>query len=228
LKGLKTATFALPAGYSCPGAKDCLAWFDRDESKIKDGPEAQFRCYAASAEAAWSSVRKSVDRNLAILKNAKTAAAMADIIDMSLPSRFFERIRMHSDGDFFSQPYFEAWIRVARDNPDRTFYGYTKSLPLWVKLRETMPANFILTASLGGKWDSLIAPNKLRSARVVFHPEEAERLGLEIDHDDSHARNPHGGDFALLLHNTQKAGSKAAAAKKRMDNEKIKYSYSKK
>lgn len=92
-----------------------------------------------------------------------------------------------------------------------------------------MPDNFVLTASYGGKWDNLIEPNKLRSAVVVFHPDEAERLGLEIDHDDSHARNPHGGDFALLLHNpSQKSGSEASAAIKRMKAENVQFSYSRK
>jgi len=80
----------------------------------------------------------------------------------------------------------------------------------------------------GGKWDNLIEPNKLRSARGVFHPDKAERLVLEIDHDDSHARNPDGGDFALLIHGTQAADSPGAAAKKRLDAENIEYSYSRK
>jgi len=225
LRETRTATFSLPAGYTCPGAKSCLAWYDRKARKVIDGPDAEFRCFAASGEAVWSSVRTAVDRNLAIIKAAGSADAMAAVIDLSLPSKFYENIRIHVDGDFFNQPYFEAWARVAKANPSRLFYGYTKSLPIWIKLRGMMPSNFVLTASYGGKWDSLIEPNKLRSARVVFHPEEAERLGLEIDHDDSHARNPFGGDFALLLHNTQAAGSDASAAVKRMKTEGVIFSY---
>lgn len=225
LRASKTATFALPAGYTCPGAKACLSWFDRNLRKVQDGPEAEYRCYAASGEAAFRSVQTSVDRNLAILKQAGTVAAMASVIDMSLPSRFYENIRVHADGDFFNQAYFEAWMRVARNNPGRLFYAYTKSLPIWIKMRGIVPPNFVLTASRGGKWDFLIEPNKLRSAVVVFHPDEAAALGLEIDHDDSHARNPVGGDFALLIHNTQPAGTPAAAAVKRLEAEKIQFSY---
>lgn len=228
LRNSKTADFSLPAGYSCPGAKECLAWFDRDERKLKDGPDAKHRCFAASLEAAFPSVRNSVDRNMALLKAAKTAAGMAELIDMSLPSRFYENIRIHADGDFFSQAYLEAWIQVAVTNPRRVFYAYTKSLPLWVKLRDTMPRNFVLTASYGGKWDSLIEPNGFRSARVVLHPDEAELLGLEIDHDDSLARNPDGGDFALIIHGVQPAGSPPAAAIKRLKSENVQYAYSRK
>lgn len=228
LIGMKTATFALPAGYTCPGAKDCLAWFDRDENKIKDGPDSEFRCFAASGEAAFSSVRRSVDRNLAILQRAGTAKAMHAAIDMAMPAKFFENIRVHPDGDYFSQAYFQAWMMTAQANPSRLFYGYTKNLPLWIKFRSEMPENMVLTASWGGKWDNLIEPNKLRSARVVFHPDEAEKMGLEIDHDDSHARSRDGRDFSLLIHNTQPAGSTASAAIKRLKAEKIQYSYSKK
>ena len=49
-----------------------------------------------------------------------------------------------------------------------------------------------------------------RIAYVVYTEEEAEKLGLEIDHDDSHCF----GDkpFALLVHGSQEAGSEAAQA----------------
>lgn len=228
LRKSKTAVFSLPAGFTCPGACDCLAWFDRDENKLKDGPKSKFRCFAASSEAAWSSVRKSVDKNLALLKQAKTIPAMAELIDMSLPSRYYENIRIHADGDFYNQSYFKAWLEVARRNPKRIFYAYTKSLPIWIANRDDIPENFVLTASLGGKWDALIEPNGLRSAKVVMHPDEAEELDLEIDHDDSLARNPDGGDFALLLHGVQPKGSDAAVAKKRLVDEKVPHAYSRK
>jgi len=84
-----------------------------------------------------------------------------------------------------------------------------------------------LTASVGGRHDSLIDELKLKYAKVVYHPSEAVNLGLEIDHDDSHAMygtKP----FALLLHGTQPAKSIAAVAKQRMVAENIKFSYSKK
>lgn len=227
LREFNTATFALPAGYTCPGACECLSWFDRDINKLQDGDDAKFRCYAASQEAAFPSVRKSVDHNLALLKEAKTVEAMAELIDQSMPSKYYHRIRIHSDGDFYDQNYFLAWAEVARRNPTRTFYAYTKSLPIWIKFRSLVPENMILTASRGGKWDHLIKPNKLRESVVVFHPEEAAELGLEIDHDDSHARNPEGGDFALLLHGGQQPDSEGSAAIKRMKKEGVKFSYSK-
>ena len=91
------------------------------------------------------------------------------------------------------------------------FYAYTKSLPFWVKRLDALPPNFLLTASRGGKADCLIDEHGFREARVVFSEAEADALGLEIDHDDSHAALP-GPSFALLIHGIQPAGSDAGKA----------------
>ena len=60
----------------------------------------------------------------------------------------------------------------------------------------------------------MIAEHSLRSAKVVFSEPEAVELGLDIDHDDSHAARPSlkNQDFALLIHGTQPKGTEAAAA----------------
>lgn len=226
LAGTKTAAFSLPAGYSCPGAKDCLAWFDRDKKKLMDGKHQKFRCFAATMEAAFPSVAKSVDNNLRKLKEAKTVEAMAELIHRSLPGAHYENIRVHADGDFYSADYFMAWMSVASRHPERIFYAYTKSLQIWIKYKALVPPNFVLTASKGGKWDLQIPIHGLRYAEVVYHPEEAEKLGLQIDHDDGIARDANAPSFALLLHGQQSTGSEAGAALKRMKKENINYSYS--
>lgn len=223
-----TATFSVPAGYTCPGASKCLAWADRETGKLQDGEHTDHRCYAASLEAIYPALRKSVDRNLALLKQAGGKKEMASLISMSLPGRRFHNIRVHVSGDFFSQDYFDAWVDVARINHDRLFYGYTKSLPMWINRRADLPKNMVLTASWGGKWDAMIKPHRLRSAIVVHHPHEAVLLGLRVDHDDGCARLNDGQDFALLLHGVQPAGSKAAESIKLLRKEKVNFSYSKK
>ena len=230
LKGRRTATFALPAGYSCPGACECLAKFNLKTRKLEDGPKAKFRCYAATMEAAFGTYRDSVHNNWQKILAAKTREKMADLIDLSLPSKYWKWVRIHSDGDFFNENYFLAWIDVANRNKHtgRRFYAYTKSLEYWVANRHLVPENLIINASRGGKFDYLIEQENLPNSVVVFHPEEAERLGLQIDHDDDLAKDPSVHQFALLLHGQQKAGSEASKAKKRMDAEGIKYSYSKK
>jgi hypothetical protein len=87
--------------------------------------------------------------------------------------------------------------------------------------------NFVLTASYGGRADHMISELGLRSTTVVYSEAEAEKLGLEIDHDDSHAARPslRNQDFALLIHGTQPKGSEAATALKAL---KGKGSYSRK
>lgn len=208
LKGVHT--FSLPAGWSCPAARDCLSRADRQTGKVKDGPETEFRCFAASDEARHSSVRRARWHNLGLLKAAGGADGMARLILDALPASA-RTVRVHVSGDFFSQDYFDAWLEVARRRPGVRFYAYTKSLPYWLARRDAVPVNLILTASRGGRHDHLIQSNGLRSARVVFSEAEAADLGLEIDHDDSHAMNP-GPDFALLIHGSQPAGSEAARA----------------
>jgi hypothetical protein len=135
---------------------------------------------------------------------------MRELIDSSLPKKA-EFMRVHVSGDFYSQAYFDAWMQVARDNPSTTFYAYTKSLNFWVKRMSDIPTNFMLTASRGGRFDSLIGINGLREAKVVFSEEEAKALNLPIDKDDSYAMG-NKGNFALLLHGVQPKGSDAASA----------------
>jgi hypothetical protein len=107
--------------------------------------------------------------------------------------------------------YFDAWLAVAKMFPFRVFYGYTKSLPFYVKRINSIPPNLRLVASYGGKFDHLIEKHKLRYAKVVFSVSEAEMLGLEIDHDDSLVYSGKK-SLALLLHGKQKADTESAGA----------------
>lgn len=136
---------------------------------------------------------------------------MVELIQKSLPKKA-EKVRVHVSGDFYIQEYFDAWLQIAKDNPDTVFYAYTKSLKFWIARLSTIPDNLRLTASRGGNFDHLIEKYNLPEVQVVFHPSEAGIL--EIDHDDSHAWDPDRTKFALLLHGTQPKGSKAAEAKK--------------
>jgi hypothetical protein len=205
--GKDIATFSLPAGFTCPKAHECLSKSNRETGKIKDGKHTQFRCFSASAEALYPNVRKSRWNNFEQLKG-KTVNDMVSLIDSSLPKH--KIIRVHVSGDFFSQDYFAAWMKVARKNPDKLFYAYTKCLSTWVKywLVKDIPENFILTASYGGKEDYLIKEFNLRSAIVVYSVKEAEEKGLKIDHDDSLARDKSVKSFALLIHGIQPKGKK--------------------
>jgi len=207
---LKLKTFTLPAGHTCPGANECLSRADRVTGKIKDGPNTLFRCFAASAEAVYPSLRKMVWHNLGLLKDSLVDGvdACADLICESLPKNF-DIMRVHVGGDYFSEKYLKAWIEVAKRNPERVFYSYSKSLPFFTRF--ALPDNLVLTASRGGKHDELIDLHGWKEALVVYSEEEAEERGLEIDHDDTHAAFGKE-NFALLIHGTQPKGSAASKA----------------
>jgi hypothetical protein len=203
-------TFSLPAGWTCPLAHHCFSLANRLTGKITDGDNTQFRCFAASQEALLPSVRRARWHNYDLLKAAGTVKKMAQLIQDSLPVNA-SLIRIHVSGDFYNEQYFLAWLNVALNNPQITFYGYSKMLPFLVKYKKHIPLNFRFTASKGGKSDFLIAKHKLKFAEVVYSTAEAATKGLEIDHDDSHAI-AYNNSFALLLHGTQPAKTPAARA----------------
>lgn len=211
--GKDVYTFSLLSGHACPFADKCLSKAieqPNGKRKIQDGKNTEFRCFSASQEVMFNATYAARKHNFDALRKLRSAKAMADLINTSLPAKAC-KIRIHVAGDFFNQTYFDAWIRVAEVNPDRLFYAYTKSLKFWVARLDRIPANLRLTASKGGKLDHMIKDHGLRSARVVFSESEAQDLGLSIDHDDGHAMG-NGGSFALLLHGPQPKGSKASGA----------------
>lgn len=204
-----TAVFCLPAGHTCPAALLCQSRADKLTGKITDGARNVFRCYAASAENLFRNVRVSRWRNFEALQACDTLVDMVDLIVRSIPRKGIKLVRIHSSGDFYSQLYFDAWLRVATANPSLIFYAYTKALPYWVARLDKIPSNFKLVASRGGRYDSLIEKHNLRNVQVVFSEADAIKANLPIDHDDTHAWK-HDGNFALLLHGVQPAGSYAS------------------
>jgi len=213
----KVVFFDLISGWSCPFANECLSKVHEIDGKRKivDGPNTLFRCFSASQEVLFPNVYNKRMANFQAMKGAKTPDEMADILDANLPSNAGV-VRIHVGGDMFSPNYFYAWMLMAIRNPTVLFYAYTKSLNYWIANLGKIPQNLILTASRGGRLDNLIDKHNLREAKVVFSQDEANALGLEIDHDDSHAADPSKKhqSFALLIHGVQPAGSEAGKAVK--------------
>jgi hypothetical protein len=227
----KVYSFDLLSGFSCPFAEQCLSRAVADSSgkrKIKDGPKTEFRCFSASQEVQYNYLYDLRKGNFDALRAIKhDVSAMADGIAAALP-KDAGIVRIHVGGDFFNENYMLAWFEVARRNPSVLFYAYTKSLPYVVNQLYSIPENFSITASRGGRFDHLIDQYKLREAVVVYSEQEAADLGLEIDHDDSHAAVKDGKNFALLIHGTQPKGSQAGAALQQLKVGKVRHSYSRK
>ena len=209
--GKRLYTISLKAGYSCPGANLCFAKYDAGAKTVIDGEKAEFRCFAASLEAVFKGFEANNAHNFELMKGCKTEQAMFETIVESIKAlKKPGIIRVHVSGDYFNESYFKAWMRAASCFPEINFYSYTKSIHILNKCVDSIPLNFSITCSEGGKFDHLIS-DRFKTAKVVFSVEAAAVLGMEIDHDDYHAAVGKE-SFALLLHGSQRGGTEASKA----------------
>jgi len=219
----KRLIFSLPAGHSCPGAGLCRTYASRVDGTIIDHPigdsdALEFRCFAAMAETR-PNVRNARWHNwdvmqAALKQDGDPAHNVHSVLMASLDAQpVLDLVRVHESGDYKTLDYMKGWMLTATARPHQKFYSYTKSLPVWLALHDQMPNNFYLTASFGGLYDSMITqyPEVFkRYARVVYSQQEADSLGLSVDHDDSHCFKDQ--PFALIVHGSQRAGSAASKA----------------
>jgi hypothetical protein len=215
-----TLTLALPSGFTCPGALQCLAMAERTTGHIFDGPQQEFRCYEASIESRFPSTRNSRWRNFEILKGLDSRD-MADALLAGIAAAADHKtthIRFFTGGDCFSGALRDAIIAVAERTPEFISYFYTKNLPLFVDGPGSpgllpLPENLRVTASWGGKFDGLIdAAGFRRTARVVHYRWMAVANGWPIDTSDRYAWQDEPTHFCHLTHGGQPKGSPAGAA----------------
>lgn len=220
-EGRKVYSLDLSAGWSCPAALECQSRVvERDDAPgrftTQDGPKCRFRCFSATTELISPAARVNRRHNFDSLRKMRGTEQCFRLLRDSLPTDVGV-LRYHVSGDFFKLAYWRAAVMLADSRPDVLFYAYTKQLNHFYSDPVFNPGlgivnptgNFLFTASRGGRHDYLIHDLGLREAVVVFSEDEAG--SLPIDHDDSHAAT-FGGDFALLIHGTQPAGSDAAKA----------------
>ena len=215
-----TGIISLPAGLTCPGANSCKAFAIMNDKtnkrELKRGDESLFTCFAASEELRYPNVYNSRRYNYNLINKfvvKRDIDGLSNLINDSLLAnkKNINKFRIHESGDFYNPLYLEAWLNVAKFNKDIKFYCYSKSLIYFLEI--LLPNNFYLTASYGGKYDYLIDEGYFkRYSKVVFSIEEAKRLGLKIDVDDSlcFENKP----FALLLHGLQEKNTASGEALK--------------
>lgn len=223
-----TVIFNLPAGKTCPGALYCLSFAVTDENgkrSIRDGEHTQFRCFAASSEVQYDGVYQNRADNLQQIISSLREGNCVNLINESLQKarkKNTKLVRIHESGDFFNAAYLQAWITVAKLNPDLKFYCYSKNLPLFVGL--TLPDNFYFTASYGGKFDHYIDAGVFpRYSKVFMTEADANAAGFKVDSQDKSCFED--GPFALLVHGTQPKGSewgKAARNNRKIQKAKVK------
>jgi hypothetical protein len=174
----------LPTGTTCPFALECKVVVDRVSGKF-DISRGQYRCYAASPER-FPAVREHRWKNFELVKSGGYPIIPQDC----------KAIRIHASGDFFNQEYFDMWIKLAELNPNIEMWAYTKSIRYWVKRKNEIPNNLILTASYGGREDNLIEEYGLKNVKV-YPSLDLVPSDRPIDNNDDWARKPDI-NFALL------------------------------
>lgn len=158
----KTGTFSfpLPAGFSCPGASSCLvacfAMVGNYGTVTVEWPRIWNLLYLyVFGLDVW------VDNMIRGIKSRGRDRAGARVGEPQAGVRVpatVQTFRWHDSGDFLSQEYLDACVKIMRACPEVQFYCYTKSLHLDWREALALP-NFNRVQSAGGRWDSLIDEN---------------------------------------------------------------------
>jgi len=158
--GQRVYNFGIPAfedadgKRTCPFAGDCANW-----------------CYAQKGAYVWSNVAPAFQyRYLATKCDTFVEKMVAE-----LTKKRVDILRVHDSGDYYSMKYIKKWIAIAEAMPHIRFYSYTKSIPLFLHI--TMPDNFDIIYSEGGKRDDLIDYKKHRHCRIFDDVEALEGAG---------------------------------------------------
>jgi hypothetical protein len=155
----------------------------RDGRKFNVCPNAGVcatMCYARNGTYLFPEVRAAHERNLLLVLDH------LDVWERRMRNELRHRryrgkhIRIHDGGDFFSDAYLEAWLRIIGASSWATFYAYTKEVSRFKRLVEPKPPkNFLWIFSLGGKEDILIDREKDRHADVFPTKAAAQAAGYQ-------------------------------------------------
>lgn len=147
-----------------------------DDVKVVTCPSAGVcgdGCYALAGSYRFSNVLGRHQQNLRFV--LEDLAGWEQAMTRELTAKRYQgaRVRIHDAGDFFSDAYTEAWVRIMRASPETNFYCYTKEVARFRRLVEpNKPSNFDFAYSYGGKHDRSLNPAVDRVADV-FPDEEA-------------------------------------------------------
>lgn len=154
-------------------------------------------CYATKG--LYKRFAKNIEPALARSFDAtKTSTFALDILKELKKKRKLPRlIRIHTEGDFYSQTYLDKWIEVALNLPEVQFYAYTKSLHLDFS---QLPENFKIIQSEGGKMDDQIDYSKPH-AKIFKSKEELLQAGYcDASKSDLVAANKKNIKIGLIAH----------------------------
>lgn len=124
-------------------------------------------CYARNGTYRFPAVKAKHQANLAWVLDDLPGWERAMVTELGA-RRFHGRwVRIHDAGDFFSDAYLVAWLRIMRARPEVRFYAYTKEIRRFRALVEpNPPRNFRWVYSYGGTQDADLDPSIDRVADV--------------------------------------------------------------
>jgi hypothetical protein len=132
-------------------------------------------CYARNGTYNFPGVIKRHQQNLAYVLDDLPGWQRQMVAELGSPRMQGAWVRVHDAGDFLSDEYLAAWLRVMHFRPGVNFYAYTKEVERFRRLVEPAPPrNFRWVYSYGGRQDALLDPRRDRVADV-FTDEEAIR-----------------------------------------------------
>ena len=79
-------------------------------------------CYAFKEQKRWASVRKGREDRYELSQ----CDNFVELMNNELSKHKGKYVRVHSSGEFYSQEYVNKWVQIAKSNPDKVFYAYTK------------------------------------------------------------------------------------------------------
>lgn len=137
-----------------------------DGSRLNTCPSAGVcakHCYALKGTFRFRNVREAHTRNLTRVLDDLAGWEADMTTEVQHPRMIGAFVRIHDGGDFFSDDYLAAWLRIIRAAPATTFYAYTKEIPRFRAMVEPdCPDNFKFIYSYGGKHDHLITDTDRR------------------------------------------------------------------
>ena len=124
-------------------------------------------CYARNGTYLFSNVRGRHIQNLEYTLYHLEEWQQQMLSEVQHKKMIGKHVRIHDAGDFYNEEYLLAWLEIARQTPDVTFYAYTKEVSMFKRLVEpNCPTNFRYLYSMGGKEDHLVDKEEDRHADV--------------------------------------------------------------
>lgn len=130
-------------------------------------------CYALNGTYRFPNVRARHEANLAYVLDDLPGWEAQMTAEVAHRRHTGGWVRIHDAGDYFTDAYLNAWLRVAAATPEVRFYSYTKEVARFRRLVEgRAPANFLWVYSYGGRQDRSLNDTVDRVADV-FPDEQA-------------------------------------------------------